>query len=203
MLITQRGFRLFTDYELYTTLQGYLVNIERDIQLDPQVLTESEEKYIKRKVQEYKIDPLVLYPDKITVSQKEAQIPAEYFPSGYWVERGKQYPKSVLSFHLPFKGNPQWLRCRPSTFLMWTDEIAILNNEIIFEIINFNNDAEAVKKERDIFIKRLEEQVRNIENEISVYNTKLEGMVQKAVKKAKDKLKEQDDFLNKLGTPIK
>jgi hypothetical protein len=203
MLITHRGFVMFKDYDLETNLRKFLSDLEKEIESDRTVLQANEEEYIKHKIEKYEIAPLILHSDQITVSQKEINIPARYFPSGFWVDAGKSYPKPVLTFHIPFEGNPQWLKCKPSTFLLWTDEVSVSNNEILFEIINFSNDAGTVKRERDEFMGRLSSQITNINQGLNAYNSKLEKIIKESIDKAKVKFKDQDDFLSTLGTPQK
>jgi hypothetical protein len=106
---------MFTDYDLDANLQAFLANLQKDIESDRTAPGANEEEYAGQKVEQYKIAPFVIHPDQVTVSQSEVNIPAKYFPSGFWVDSGKSYPKPVLTFHVPFEGNPQWLKCKPST----------------------------------------------------------------------------------------
>jgi exonuclease VII large subunit len=203
MLITHRGFNIFNDYDLNANLENFLSNLQKEIESDRSILQVEEKEYTEEKIEKYKKEPLVISPEKITVSQKEFNIPSEYFPSGFWADRGKSYPKPVLTFRIPFNGDYQLFKCIPSTRLLWTEEVSISNNEIIFEIINFHNDAEHIKRERDEFVKRLTQQISNINNNINSYNEKLKKTIEESIKKAKEKFKNQDDFLSKLGTPTK
>jgi hypothetical protein len=109
---------MFTDYDLDASLGGFLSNLQKEIESDRAVLSANREEYARKKIQQYQVAPLVIHPDQVTVSQKEVNIPANYFPSGFWVDSGKSYPKPVLTFHVPFEGNPRWLKCKPSTFLL-------------------------------------------------------------------------------------
>ncbi len=194
---------MFTEYDLDGNLRNFIDKIQQGIESDREASESDTEEYIQNKIKEYKIDLLVLHPENITVSQREYPIPSNYFPSGYWVDNGQSYPKPVLTFHLPFEGNPQWFKSKPSTFMMWTEEVTIHNNEVIFAIINFSNDVEVVKKERDDFLKKIHQQVENINNSLKEYNSKLENIIKESVKKAKDKFKNQDDLLNKLGNNLR
>lgn len=203
MLITRHGFRIFTQYDLEANLRQFLANLEKEIESDRDVLTADEGEYIRKKIEGARIGTLVLHADKITVSQKECDIPADYFPGNFSVDRGTSYPKPVLTFHLPFDGDEQWLKCRPSSFVMWSEEVAVSEGEIHFEIINFSNDADKVKKERDDFIRNLEQQAANVNQNLAAYNAKLEAAVKEGVKKAKNKFKVQDDFMSKLGNSRK
>lgn len=199
MLITQSGFKMFIDYDLDETLRRFTSDIRKEIESDREALNMSEAEYVNKKINQYRIDQLNLFPDRVSVSQKEYPIPSQYFPSGYLVSRGKSYPKPVLTFRLPFNGNPQWLRYKPSTYLVWSDEVSISNNEIIFEIINFDNNVDLIKRERDDFLHKVQEQVSHINEDINKYNLSLEAVIKKSIEAAKNKFKDQDNLLSQLG----
>jgi len=194
---------MFTEYDLDENLRNFLNNIRKEIESDRNILESDENEYKNNKISKHKIEPLSIFPEEITLSQKEYPIPAEYFPAMFDIERGESYPKPVLTFHIPFKGDAQWLKCRPSTFLSWTTEVDVEDSSIIFEIINFDNDVEKVKRDRDSFVKNLQTQIANINQNISNYNKQLESFIEESIKNSKNKFKEQDDFLSKLGNPLK
>lgn len=201
MLITQSGFNLFTEYDLGANLRQFTSNLQKDIESDPSVKNISEEDYIVERIKKSNISELTLHTDKISVKQTEADIPGRFFPSGFWVEHNESFPKPVFIFHIPFDGDENLFRCRPSTFMMWSEEVTISNNEVVFEIINFKDDPELIKKERDDFVSKLENQVSNINNEIKTYNSKLEENIKTFYKKAKEKFDKQSDILSQLGNP--
>ena len=203
MLTTHSGFSLFVDYDLGVNLDAMLSKLQKEIESDHKILDQGEDEYTATKIKQHQISPLVLHTDKITVSEQEVMVPGGFFPSGFIdvEESGESYSKTAFVFHLPFEGDLQLLKCRPSSFLMWTEEISVSNNEINFEIINFNNDVSAIQKERDQFLSRLQEQVLNINNDVNRHNSKIESHIRAAIKMGKDKFKTQSDIISKLGNP--
>lgn len=199
MLITQSGFNLFKEYNLGANLRQFTSNLQKDIESDLSVKNVSGEDYVADKIKKSTISELTLHVDKISVKQIEADIPGRFFPSGFWVEQHESFPKPVFIFHIPFDGDRDLFRCHPSTFMMWSEEVTISNNEVVFEIINFKDDPELIKKERDDFVSKLENQVLNINNEIKTYNSKLEENIRTFYKKAKEKFDKQSDILSQLG----
>lgn len=191
------------DYDLGANLDAFVKNIQDEIESDRKSTEDDEQAYTTKIQTKHTIKPLVLHVDKISVSQREEEIPGNYFPSSFWVEAHESYKKPVLSFHLPFTGDQQLFRCRPSSFLMWTEDALVTDNEIIFEIINFSNDAEAVKRDRDQFLKNLTEQVSNINKDIEGHNSKLGTVIKSSIAKAKQKFASHDDFLSKLGNNVR
>lgn len=199
MLINKYGFHAFTEYDLNANLDKFQRDLIATISSDTTVSTANEEEYIKSKLAEKTLTGLEIDENNVSVTQKEEMISSEYFPNSFDVSRGSSFPKPVVTFHVPFKGNPQLLKCRPSTMLMMSHEVAVEGNKIIFDVINFSNDAEQVKRSRDEIIKHLVQQAGYINRDIEAYNAKLENIIKTAFNHAKTKFQGQSDFLSELG----
>jgi len=201
MLITRRGLRMFSNYDLRANLESRVVRLRNQIESDRSILEPSynESEYVPEMVKRNKVSPLILHIDKITVSQAEANIPGRYFPSNYFVEPNQTYIKPIIVFHLPIEGATELLQSRPSTHLLWSEEIAVENNRIIFELINFSNDAASLQKDRDQFLQNLQQQISYINKDVNAYNSSLETIIKESVTKGREKLKIQEDILKKLG----
>lgn len=203
MLVNRHGFRMFGDYDLSSVLDGYIQKLQKDVESSQSILEEKDEEIINVKIREYHINPIIIYEDKITVSQKEVEIQGSYFPSGFFIDKSKNYTKPVITFHVPFDGDVDLLRCRPSHFLLWSDEIATEGKEIVFEIINFDNNVENLQKSRNEFLRKLKEQVSNINIDVGNHNLRLENIVKESITRAREKFKTQNEVLSKLGNPMK
>lgn len=206
MLITRHGFSVFNEYDLWKNLRSFASKLKSEVESDGSIRTADEEAYVEEKVTLNTIQPLVLHTDKITVTQQEVDIPASFFPSASMHSRfdgdsGQTYSKPVITFHIPFAGNAELLHCQPSSRLMWSEDVAIEGSEILFDIINFNNDAEAVKKGRDELLKNLQANAEHVNKEVAVHNTNLKQVVRTAFQTAKGKFAFQDDVLSQLGNP--
>lgn len=203
MLISQHGFHAFTDYDLDGTLRNFSEKLRKEIESDSSVATTDEEQYVRQKVEEKTLSGLEFDTANITITHHEEQIPARYFGSGFMVDEGHSYPKQVITFHVPFKGDSQLLRCRASTWGMVSHEIDTKDGHVVFDVINFSNDADQVAKERDGVVKYLTDQAGYINRDVAAYNSRLESIVREALKSAKLKFKDQSDFLGKLGNKPK
>lgn len=203
MLINKYGFRAFKEYDLSANLDKFLRDLRAEIEVDTNVSFANEEEYIKSKLEEKTLSGLEIDTEDITVTQREEMISSEYFPHSFDVDRGQEFPKPVVTFHIPYEGNEQLLKCRPSTMVMVSHEIATEGSNIIFDVINFGNDTEQVKRQRDEVVKYLTEQSGYINWDINNYNGKLESVIREAFKSAKIKFQGQSDFLNELGNKPK
>lgn len=206
MLLNKSGFRIFNEYDLDATLQRQLLRIKKEVDEDiqlSQLKAGEEEKYIAEGVLKYKIQPLDFDKENLTLTTREELIPAEYFPSGFFVRRGQKYSKEVFVFHLPFRGDRDLLHSVPSPRIMWTEEVDIRGNELIFEIINFNNNAELIMRERDQIIKFLIDQASYVNKQVNEYNENLTKTIQEIITQTMGKLSQRSELLAKLGTPLK
>ena len=107
---------------------------------DDYLLNVNENDYIQYLAAAASIEPLEIHIEQIYVTSSEEMIPAEHFPRSFYVLDGKSYKKDVIKFHIPFSGNPELFSCTPSNFNLWAVEIELSNEEICFQIINFNDD---------------------------------------------------------------
>lgn len=203
MLIGRNGFAAFSEYDLPTNLEHFLEQLQKKIEADSTLASADEEEYVQQKGRENALQGIEFDVANITVTQREENIPAEYFSNRFMMDDRRSYSKPVITFHLPFTGDAQVLRCRPSTRLMVADEIDVERGHVIFEAINFNNNADEVAAARDQVVKHLTEQAGHVNTDITAHNARLENFIRESVRGAKAKLKDQSDFLSKLGNKQK
>ena len=204
MLLNKSGFRVFTDFDLSATLDSQLKRAEDGIESDDKLqISGDEAEYISTQVEKYKIVPIELNVENLTVTTNQEMIPAEYFSQSFFVTEGESYPKEVFTFHLPFQGDPTLLKCVPSTRLLWTEEIALENNEIIFDVIDFSSNVDEIKKKRDEVINFLKQQSEHVNNQVNQYNSKLGELIKQMIATTNNKLTKRSEILSQLGTPLK
>ena len=205
MLLSKQGFRVFNEYDLDTTLANQKSALRSKIERDWENRDKQSDlaDYVEKIVAQEKLNPLEFQVDNLTVTVGQQMIPAEYFPHDFWVDAGKSYPKEVVTFHLPFTGDATLLRCVPSSRILWTEDVAIEGNEILFEFINFNDNAEKIKQEKDRVVEFLLKQSSNVNQQINQYNVGLADFVSATVQAVMTKKDKVSDLLAKLGTPVK
>lgn len=205
MLIDKDGIRVFNEYDLGVTLKNQLSKIKKEIDFDIESNPpENQEEYVAQKTDKFRIKPLEFNKDGIEVTVSKQNIPAEYFPSsGFFVDPGERYEKEILTFYLPFDGDQSLLRCVPSTRILRTEEVQIKNKQIIFDIINFYNKSEIVKKEMEEIVKFLEDQATYVNKEVNQYNENLSKVIISAIEQTTGKISGRLKFIEELGVPLK
>lgn len=194
------GERELRDY-LETKRTGVLYSIDNET--DDYLLTVNEHNYISYKIAEAEVESLQIHDDQMYVSSEERMIPAEHFPRSFNVYSGNSYKKDVFVFHIPFSGDPELLKCMPGSRILWSIDVSITNNEFSFDIINFNDDADEIARQKDSILNNILRQYSNLRQEIDEYNEKLEKQIQNRFEFRKNRIREKLGVLASLGVPIK
>lgn len=197
--------RIFGERELRNYLEVKKDNIISTIasERDDYILNVNESDYIAFKASEAEVEEIVISDDEVYASSSEQMIPAEYFSRLFNVSPGNSYKKDVIKFHVPFSGNQDLLSCIPSTRILWSINVEINANEFCFEIINFNDDADSIVREKDSNISAILKQCINVNSQVMQYNSSLETQIHSAFKARKERILAKTGVLASLGVPIK
>ncbi len=155
---------------------------------------------------QYRLEPLTLEFDKIRISAREDQIPGEVHPSFDFLVshmRGKTFPRQVITYHIPFSGAVDLLRCMPNPRVLSAPEVIIEGNEVLFDVIDFYNDADRVKNQADPILNVIRKQADNLQNNVNEYNASLPGFVAGLIGMRKERVKERSKVMEGLGYPVK
>ncbi|WP_308367735.1 MULTISPECIES: hypothetical protein [unclassified Microbulbifer] len=200
-----RKSRIFAERELRDFLEATKSNVVRSIESekDDYILNVNEDDYIAHKIAETTVENIEIHTDDIYASSSEQMIPAEYFPSSFYVHSGKSYKKDVIKFHVPISGNIQLIHCIPSSRILWSMDIEINKTEFCFEIINFNDNVDEIVREKDSNMRSIMQQCDNVRSEVERFNQTLEQHVRSAFNSRKERIKKSSGVLASLGVPIK
>jgi len=196
--------QIFRGGELSAAIDGRYSGMRREIDGEPanRLLNVNEAEYVEYLVQKYRIDSLVLLWEHVSVSDTEKMIRAEAFPFAFNVYAGKSYPKQVVTYHIPFAGDASLLGLTPSTRLMWSGEVDIQGREILFDIVNWRDNPEEIKREADQMMSNIRTQAGHMEVEVAKFNNDLPAAAEAAMRARKQLLLKQSSLLESLGTPI-
>lgn len=199
------GFHAFSEFDGYSMLENQKSAIAKEVkqQNDDYILNVNKEEYIQHLISEFRIDPIEIHKDQLSVSSHEEQIPAEMHSNDYFMDRGTSYARDVLQFHLPFSGDEQLLKVKASSYSMSAPLISIEGNCICFKIINFNLTPERIKQESDNIINSIISQNSNLERDLNNFNSSIEATATQAFDLRKQQLLQKNDLMSALGVPIK
>jgi len=198
--------KIFRDIELREFLTTCLSKLNQEIQFEEKnnLLNMNETKYIKYLVVKYQVEPLLFFWDKKYTTTFDKMIPAELHPSAnFFVEEGEEYSRQIITYHIPYSGDRDLLHCKRSMLGGRSIETEIHENEISFDIINWRNDPEEIKREANEIISYIKEQENYIKNEINGYNSNIENEARKIFQARKAVILKQYNLVESLGVPFK
>lgn len=197
--------RIFAEADLPSATAGQMVAMQREIDAEPKnrLLNMNEAEYIEYLVDKYSIEPIEFLWEERYVTDREAMIPAEHFPGTFNVYAGKSYPKQVVTYHIPFAGEADLLKMRPSTHIMWSTDVKATASSITFDIINWRDDPAEITREADNLIANIRTQSDHVTRELEQFNATLPAAAQAATQKRKQQHLQQSSLLESLGVPVK
>lgn len=199
-------FNIFTGRDLSDYLNANTQKLQAKIcgETPQYLLNINDQEYLDHLESSYSVDTLISRFDQVSVTSREERIAAEHFPNSFHVERGMSYLKQVITYHLPFNGNPELLQCMPSTRrIWWTHEVYIEDRCICFDIIDFYGDGERVKREADKILSSIKIQASYLVTEVENYNKGLRTQANDILSTRRKQLMDQNKVLASLGVPIR
>lgn len=200
------SFNLFSEGYLDQYLKYQLAQAKDQIKsLSLQALEDPD--FVQKQVDERTIASPELDFEGVFASSYEKEIPASHHPNSFFMDEGRSFPRQVIVYHVPLKGSVEMLKYMPNPAIVWSEEVlqerSAETTNICFEIINFGDDAERVKRSFDEFKQKVTTQLGHIQNQISGYNSGLETFVKECVEARKNELGKQKGVLDSLGVPVK
>jgi hypothetical protein len=169
------------------------------------LLNYDETQYIDYIVGQYSIQPIIFDWENKSVSDYEAYVEQHKIPVYQTIFGGSSSSllKQHIKYEIPFSGEVALLELRPSTFSSWSPEVEISNNVISFEIINWNNDEQAIKSEADRYIQCIQQMSSYSKNDIDQFNSNMKQIISRTLKERKDEILRQNNVITSLGVTIK
>lgn len=182
--------------------------LEQEILAEPKnnLLNVDEDAYINYLFEKYTIYPLVIDWDNITIDDYEKEFSAqecqkhEQFSFGGSNEPCK---KQVIIHSIPFSGEKILFKVQPSSFVRFSYEIDVKDDSFSFEVTNWGNGDDALKKTIDFIISSLKQQANSLTVDVAKYNNELKQHAIKVFKERKKEILSREGLLTTLGFPIK
>jgi len=198
-------FHPFSEYDGFSMIeqQREAIGTEINSQSDDYILNVNREEYIAHLVSTFRIDPIEIHRDQLTVSTREELIPAERHPSSYFMDQGGSYSRDLIKFHLPFTGDEQLLKVRASTYSHSAPLVTIEEGCICFKIINFNYEPIKIKQDSDSIINNITTQNGYLTNDLNQFNATVESTASQAFDARKQQLLSKNDLMSALGVAVR
>lgn len=199
--------RIFAEKELSAWLRDRHERLAQEVKAADRdyLLNVNETQFIEHLVGRWTVTPLELNFDGVSVSDYEKDIPAERHPENFCLalHRDDSFPRHVVCYHIPFSGDAQLLQCRPSTMRMWSEDVSIGAGCVNFEIIDWYNKPEDVKRTADQILTNIKVNAGHVRDDVNAFNSTMRATVQSLVANRKKQLLTQLNTLAALGVPVR
>ena len=198
---------LFRDADLSDVLarQGQAMANEIGSLSEDRVLNTSPEKLCEYFVEKYRIEPPVI---------QRSGIQADYGDAKIDVSRRIEYavfdrnvPAYVtgtrISFFIPFSGDPELFRCRPSTFSLNPPRGAVRGNELMFVYDRTSQDVANVGTEFERELESVQQHLNRIADQVEQFNSTLRSNSSQGIGGRREKLLQDRGVIEGLGFPLK
>jgi hypothetical protein len=166
-------------------------------------LNVNEAEYIEYLVNQYTLEPITFHLDQLHVSDREEFVAAGRHAFDYDLRRSDRVKRQVIRYHVPYSGDTRLLHLSPSSRLVWSTDVEVNRDEVAFDIVNWSDDGEAIRREANQILGNLTTQAQHSTNEVQQYNARLRQYAQEVVRARKQEHLKQSNVLESLGIPFK
>jgi hypothetical protein len=168
------------------------------------LLNVNESEYLAHLESEISLEQITFLIDQISMDAEEQMVPAGRFPAyQFGVSRGASYKRQVFTFHVPFSGNAELLRCQPSQVAVLPGRVQVNSDEINFQIVNLFENADRVKQEKEQILKSLQTSAASLASEVTRHNAGLSIPLRSEFEKRKTEILKQRQIAESIGVPIR
>jgi len=202
-----RGDLLFHKYELRAVMDNneQKMYAEIDAYNSNRLLNTSTEDLAKYFIDKFSIEPIKILEENICVDQKETKIDATLHPESFFFhDDGPHFVTgTAVILEIPFTGDAELFKCRPSTFNFNPPVADIRGNSLIITISTFKHEPEIIRNELKRQINSINEYVEWINRDLPPWNFALPSKAKARIENRKAKLLKDQGLVSALGFPIK
>jgi len=205
-LIKREWSLLFNEYDLRALLeaeQAKAAPLVRKL-LPAAFDAQSDEFLAARIASELVVAPIALDENGVQVSTKDVKVDVSHDFSRVTNPYGPTYVDGLeVTYHLPFAGDQNLLRCRPSTFTTAGARAVVASAELRFPYDSADRDVLATKRWFNEDLGRLRQWLGWVNQQVEEYNHSLEPAARRLVAARRSDLARTIADVEALGYPIR
>ena len=154
---------------------------------------------------EYKVAVPQLTQDKIAVDQSEAKVDVSQDQLRAIFDRSKPFyiAGTSVTFFVPFEGDAELFKCRPSVFTLSYPHGHIVDGEIVLSYTRTDHDANAVKAKFDLDLAQIRQTLERIQNDVTPFNASIGDKAKAQIDSRRQKLLKDRGLSAALGFPLR
>lgn len=199
---------LFHKYDLRKVIEGHEAKLSSEIEGYERnyILNVSAEDLCNHLEDKYKINPLVLYKDKVYIKQHgDAQIDVSRDYDRVIFERDRPFyiKGTAVTFSIPFDGDSELLFCQASTFTYNPPRASIDDGEILIHFQDVDPNPETIKQEFERRLADIEQHSGYVNRDLKPFNDGLRVKILQKINARKGKFLKDQGIMSALGYPMK
>lgn len=199
--------RLFRDYDLREEMETRRQHIAREIaKLNANyILNANIDELCVYFESKYHYEVPVLNTDEITLDQREVDVDVSQDFNRAIFDRDKPFylKGTAITFLVPFAGDGDLLRCRPSSFTTVRPHGEVGQNEVRFEYHAVDHEAERIKSAFERDLRDVQQYLGFVRENTNQFNQTLAEEVRQVIEKRRQKLLDDQGLAASLGFPMK
>ena len=198
---------LFYTYDLSKVIENQdhaLVN-EINSMTENEVLNTSQEDMVQYLIEKYRIDAPEIDEASIQMDYGDAQIDVsrEFLRVIFDRSRPFYITGTRVTFYVPFTGDSELFRCRPSAYSHNLPRATVGGNEIVFTYDLTKEQASAVEGAFERDLENTKVHVERVAADVERFNSSLPGNASQGMSDRRKKLLQDRDLVTKIGFPIR
>ncbi len=156
-------------------------------------------------IAEFRVNPLSLDWDAVTADQGEAPIDVSRDPLRAISDRSRPFhlTGTVVTYFVPFEGDTELFKCRPSTFTTVFPTGRVRNGHVELRYQAVNPTPESVKRELDAELAQLRQWVGFVNADVAAFNAELPAWTRAVLERRLAKVRADQDLVASLGVPLR
>jgi len=154
---------------------------------------------------EYAVESIQLNTEQITVDHAEAQIDVSRDPLRDVRDRTRPaYIKGTsISYFVPFEGNPELFKCRPSSFTLNPPQASIDGNEVVLTYPRLDHDKAAIEADFRSDLSAIEKYLNWINAGVQAFDESIKDKARVRLEARREKLLKDQGLVADLGFPLR
>lgn len=152
----------------------------------------------------FRIEPVEILRDSITVSQSETSVDARGLHDRVVVDHSRPVPipAIVVTLDVPFSGDPIILRCRGSTFGTVLPRAHLTGQRLLISVTRTHHDGDSIRRHLDRELDLIERNLGWNAQLVHPYNNSLEENALRRITHRRERLLANRNLVANLGFPL-
>ena len=198
---------LFRNADLRDVLAGQEQKMADEIGSlsEERVLNTSPDELCVYFVEKYRVEPLVIDESGIQFDYGDAQIDvSRRIEYAVFDRSGPTHVTGTrITFFVPFSGDPELFKCRPSTFSLNLLQGVVRGNELVFVYERTTQEAPNIRSEFDQELQSVQQYLSRISDQVEQFNSTIRPKASQKIGARREKLLQDRGIIEGLGFPLR